>query len=165
MAKSKKQSRQSGRSRAPRRVLYSGVFSAASAGFGFVKVPGDPSIEFFIPRKHVGHALDGDTVEVEQIPDERDFQFSKRKSGPVGRIVSVTDRNREFVVGRLETLHEIRPLDKHLPETIRVNSAPRNAKKGDWVQVRLLDDVGEWSKIEIADGRQGWAQARTFEAI
>jgi ribonuclease R len=137
MAKSKKHSKQS---RAPRRILYSGVFSAAAAGFGFVEVPGDPSLEFFIPRKYTGHALDGDTVEVEQIPDERDFSYSKRKSGPVGRIVAVTARNREFVVGRLDSLHEIRPLDKHLPETIRVNSAPRNARKGDWVQVRLLDD-------------------------
>ena len=137
MAKSKKQSKQS---RTPRRILYSGVFSAAAAGFGFVEVPGDPSIEFFIPRKYTGHALDGDTVEVEQIPDERDVSYSKRKTGPVGRIVSVTARNREFVVGCLDSLHEIRPLDKHLPETIRVNSAPRNAKKGDWVQVRLLDD-------------------------
>ena len=138
MAKSKKQSRQS---RAPRRVLYSGVFSAASAGFGFVNVPGDPSIEFFIPRKYTGHALDGDTVEIEQIPDERDTTYSKRKTGPVGRIVAVTGRNREFVVGRLDSLHEIRPLDKHLPETIRVNSAPRNAKKGDWVQGDVAHDL------------------------
>ena len=137
MAKSKKQIRQP---RVQRRVLYNGVFSVASAGFGFVKVPGDPSIEFFIPRKYTGHALDGDAVEVEQIPDERDATYSKRKTGPVGRIVAVTGRNREFVVGCLDSLHEIRPLDKHLPETIRVNSAPRNAKKGDWVRVRLLDD-------------------------
>ena len=140
MAKSKKQSRQSGRSRAPRRVLYSGVFSAASAGFGFVRTDDDPPLEFFIPRKYTGHALDGDTVEVEQIPDERDFSYSGRESSPVGRVVAVSGRNRKFVVGQLESLHEIRPLDKHLPETIRVNSAPRNAKKGDWVQVRLLDD-------------------------
>ena len=137
MAKSKKHSR---RDREPRRYLYNGVFSAAAAGFGFVKTQDDPPLEFFIPRKYTGHALDGDLVEVEQIPDERDMTYSKRKSGPVGRIVSVTSHNRQFVVGRLETLHEIRPLDKHLPETIRVNSAPRNARKGDWVQVRLLDD-------------------------
>ena len=32
-------------------------------------------------------------------------------------------------------------------------------------KVRLLDNVGEWSKIEIADGRQGWASASTFEII
>ena len=137
MAKSNKHTR---KPRVQRRVLYSGVFSAAAAGFGFVKVSDDPSLEFFIPRQHTGHALDGDTVEVEQIPDERGATYSKRKTGPVGRIVSITGRNREFVVGCLDSLHEIRPLDKHLPETIRVNSAPRNAKKGDWVQVRLLED-------------------------
>ena len=32
-------------------------------------------------------------------------------------------------------------------------------------KVRLLDEVGDWSKVEIADGRQGWAQTRTFEII
>ncbi|MBR1539365.1 MAG: BatD family protein [Bacteroidales bacterium] len=32
-------------------------------------------------------------------------------------------------------------------------------------RLRLLDSVGEWSKIEIADGRQGWAESRTFEII
>ena len=87
MAKSKKHLKQS---RPARRILYNGVFSAAAAGFGFVKTADDPSLEFFIPRKYTGHALDGDLVEVEQIPDERDTTYSKRKSGPVGRIVSVT---------------------------------------------------------------------------
>lgn len=32
-------------------------------------------------------------------------------------------------------------------------------------KVRLLDNVGDWSKIAIADGRQGWAPACTFEVI
>ena len=32
-------------------------------------------------------------------------------------------------------------------------------------KVRLLDDVGDWARIEIADGRQGWAQGSTFEII
>ena len=32
-------------------------------------------------------------------------------------------------------------------------------------KVRLLDSVGDWSKVEIADGRQGWALATTFEII
>ena len=32
-------------------------------------------------------------------------------------------------------------------------------------KVRLLDNVGEFSKIEIADGRQGWALVSTFEII
>ena len=32
-------------------------------------------------------------------------------------------------------------------------------------KVRLLDSVGDWTKVEIADGRQGWASASTFEII
>ena len=32
-------------------------------------------------------------------------------------------------------------------------------------KVRLLDSVGDWTKVEIADGRQGWASAATFEII
>lgn len=32
-------------------------------------------------------------------------------------------------------------------------------------KVTLLDNVGDFSKIEIADGRQGWAPASTFETI
>ncbi len=32
-------------------------------------------------------------------------------------------------------------------------------------KVRLLDNVGDWAKISIADGRQGWAPAGTFEVI
>lgn len=31
--------------------------------------------------------------------------------------------------------------------------------------VRILDNVGEWTKIEIADGRQGWLQATGIEVI
>lgn len=32
-------------------------------------------------------------------------------------------------------------------------------------KIRLLDNVGDWSKVEIADGRQGWASTSTFEVI
>ena len=32
-------------------------------------------------------------------------------------------------------------------------------------KIRLLDNVGDWSRIEIADGRQGWCLAKTYEAI
>ena len=32
-------------------------------------------------------------------------------------------------------------------------------------KVRLLDSVGDWTKLEIADGRQGWASTSTFEVI
>ncbi len=51
-----------------------------------------------------------------------------------------------------------------------VKSSPAEGGKTVFVlhegtKVRLLDDVGDWAKIEIADGRQGWAQGSTFEII
>ncbi len=32
-------------------------------------------------------------------------------------------------------------------------------------KVRILDELGEWSKVEISDGRQGWMRASDVEAI
>ncbi len=32
-------------------------------------------------------------------------------------------------------------------------------------KVRLLDSVGDWTKLEIPDGRQGWASTSTIEVI
>ena len=51
-----------------------------------------------------------------------------------------------------------------------VKSSPAEGGKTVFVlhegtKVRLLDDVGDWARIEIADGRQGWAQGSTFEII
>ena len=51
-----------------------------------------------------------------------------------------------------------------------VKSSPAEGGKTVFVlhegtKVRLLDQVGEWAKVEIADGRQGWAQGSTFEII
>ena len=51
-----------------------------------------------------------------------------------------------------------------------VKSSPADGGKTVFVlhegtKIRLLDNVGDWSKIEIADGRQGWASVQTFEAI
>ena len=32
-------------------------------------------------------------------------------------------------------------------------------------KVKLLDSVGDWTRIEIADGRQGWLSTSTIENI
>ena len=32
-------------------------------------------------------------------------------------------------------------------------------------ELKLIDTVGEWCNIEIADGRQGWVEARGIEVI
>ena len=51
-----------------------------------------------------------------------------------------------------------------------VKSSPAEGGKTVFVlhegtKVRLLDNVGDFAKIEIADGRQGWASTSTFEVI
>jgi len=51
-----------------------------------------------------------------------------------------------------------------------VKSSPADGGKTVFVlhegtKVRLLDNVGDFAKIEIADGRQGWASTSTFEVI
>ena len=51
-----------------------------------------------------------------------------------------------------------------------VKSSPADGGKTVFVlhegtKVRLLDSVGDWTKLEIADGRQGWASTFTFEVI
>ena len=32
-------------------------------------------------------------------------------------------------------------------------------------KVRIIDKVGEWSNIELADGRQGWMLSQDMEVI
>ena len=51
-----------------------------------------------------------------------------------------------------------------------VKSSPADGGKTVFVlhegtKVRLLDSVGDWTKLEIPDGRQGWASTSTIEVI
>lgn len=51
-----------------------------------------------------------------------------------------------------------------------VKSSPADNGKSIFVlhegtSVRILDNVGEWTKVEIADGRQGWLQTSAVEVI
>ena len=32
-------------------------------------------------------------------------------------------------------------------------------------RLRVLDNVGDWSNIELSDGRQGWLKSSSFELI
>ena len=32
-------------------------------------------------------------------------------------------------------------------------------------KVEILESVGQWSKVELSDGRQGWMESKDFEAI
>ena len=52
-----------------------------------------------------------------------------------------------------------------------VKSSPSDASAKDLfilhegTRVRILDNVGDYTQIEIADGRQGWIPAREIEVI
>lgn len=148
--------------------MFAGVFHAASGGFGFV-TDSRTGEECFIPRKYVGNALDGDSVECEEIFEERDFQSTRRPQSPIARVKTIIQRARETIVGRLESRSAVTPLDRRLPETIRINESPRNARKGDWVRLRLLNDGGRHTEkmrgvVEESFGASGTV-AGDMEAI
>lgn len=125
-------------------VKGTGTFSAANDGFGFVKDE-ERGVEYFVPRKYVGNAIDGDRVSYAMVHERESFGrggFRGGHTAPVVKVVDVLEHTREFIVGRLDTPHTMTPLNRHLPETIRLNSVPREAKRGDWVKARLLPDGG-----------------------
>ncbi len=72
----------------------------------------------------------------------------------------------------LQQKHAITRQDSAIVTTpvCSVKSSPAEGGKTVFVlhegtKVRILDNVGDFAKVEIADGRQGWAQTSTFEVI
>ncbi len=121
--------------------MFRGTFSAAAAGFGFFLPDDDTGKEFFVPPTGIGSALDGDYVEAQVFyPDRHGRVFGRLAKGPVAYIQSVIERGRKSIVARMDSRHTAQPLDRHLPESIAVNSVPRGTKVGEWVKLRLLSD-------------------------
>ena len=72
----------------------------------------------------------------------------------------------------LQQKHAITRQDSAIVTTpvCSVKSSPAEGGKTVFVlhegtKVRILDNVGDFAKVEIADGRQGWASTSTFEVI
>lgn len=72
----------------------------------------------------------------------------------------------------LQQKHAITRQDSAIVTTpvCSVKSSPAEGGKTVFVlhegtKVRILDNVGDFAKVEIADGRQGWAPTSTFEVI
>ena len=119
--------------------MFRGTFSAAAAGFGFFLPENGEEKECFVPPVGVGPALDGDTVEAQVFyPDRNGRIFGHLSKGPVAYIKAVLERGRKTIAARLDSRHSAQPMDRHLPDTIAVNSVPRGTKTGEWVQLRLL---------------------------
>jgi ribonuclease R len=101
------------------RSVVTGTLIAHRDGYGFVvpreKTP-DAQSDIFIPPTQMGSAMNGDKVEVE---------ITLRKSGgrAEGRIVHVTSRGRETIVGQLRYDGEVFfvvPADEKLPQKIHI---------------------------------------------
>lgn len=135
-----------------------GSFSSSQAGFGFVKTA--DSNEIFIPPKYVKDAINGDTVEVKLVQED----YDREGRDPIGKVVSILQRGRQFIVAELESSHEARPMDKRLPSSIPVNSVPKGVKKGQWVKLRLLNDGKKHTEKLRGTVEESFGKAGTVDA-
>jgi len=115
-----------------------GKITITPQGFGFVTPinakPEDKDI--FIPAKHVNSAFDRDMVKVKIIGKDK---YASDK-GPVGIVCEVIERYRPGIVGELISGRNglaLRPLNRRIPDNIRVVGSTKGAVKGDWVKANL----------------------------
>lgn len=125
-----------------RKELIRGTITLTSGGLGFVTPQGvveaDEKVQdIFIPPQFINSAMDGDVVEVELLP-ERDIIPTSSDRGPAGRVRNIIDRARDTVVGELLSGHKVRALNRRIGEEIKVSGSLNGAKRGEWVEVKLL---------------------------
>lgn len=107
-------------------------------GFGFVKLADakEDDKDIFIPAKHVNSAMDGDTVKIKIF--EKDKSTSEK--GPSGIIYEIIERFRPGIVGELISGKgglALRPLNRRIPDNIKVVGSTKGAVKGDWVKANI----------------------------
>lgn len=131
-------------------LKYTGVFQAASGGFGFVRVEGYEE-DFYIPRDCTKTAMHGDTVEIKVIHGARG-----RRRSVEAEITRIVERGTENVVGTFRwgmkgrrSLEDtaaygfVIPDNKHFTEDIFVSrERSKGAKDGDKVVVRITEYGG-----------------------
>ncbi|WP_432822784.1 ribonuclease R [Trichloromonas sp.] len=84
-----------GRYSLPRQVnLVVGKVSIHRDGYGFVSAP-EARQDIFVPARHLGEVMDGDTVAVR-------VERGGRSGKPEGRVVRIVERSHRQVVGRYE---------------------------------------------------------------
>lgn len=121
----------------PSEQIITARFSAANGGFGFAMPVDDAEkknfpADIFIPAKFTANAIDGDIVQVKVVRDTADGRFS-------GIVTAITERTRKTIIAQLNSRRTARPMDRHLPEEVKVNQLPKSAEIGDLVKLRLLD--------------------------
>ncbi len=113
-----------------------GMLTVTPGGFGFV-TPHESAPDIFIPPRFLGTAMHGDEVAVE-ILKERPWDRDSGK-GPAGKIVEIITQTRRTLVGELIAGRKVRPLSRKLPFDIQISGSLLGAKRGEWVEVNLLD--------------------------
>lgn len=115
-----------------------GFVSVNPAGFGFVKPINSEQIngDVFIPPRYMNSVLDGDKVNVKLNKPSKKF----RNKGPSGKITKIIERGRKNIVGELLAGHKVRPLNKKVPDDIKiVGKSSVSAERGDWIEVELTN--------------------------
>lgn len=122
-------------------VVVSGTIKITPQGYGFVKPdPGEePQADIFIPPKYTMSAMSGDTVEVEFLPELPDYASDK---GPAGKVVAIVRRARTAIIGEIIENHRVRPINPDLHGEIDISGSAHGARRGEWVEVKLVDSVG-----------------------
>ena len=125
-----------------KKELIRGKISLTASGLGFVTpLDADPDAEkaqdIFIPPQFINSAMNDDIVEVEILPDRDKFPTSADR-GPAGRVQNIIDRARDTVVGEIIAGHKVRALNKRISEEIQISGSLNGAKRGEWVEVKLL---------------------------
>lgn len=134
--------------------VVTGKITITPQGFGFVTVIGakPEDKDIFIPAKHINSAFDRDTVKVKIIEKDK---YSSEK-GPVGIVCDVIGRYRPGIVGELISKREglaLRPLNRRIPDNIRVVGSTKGAIKGDWVKANLIykNDINSKHSVTVCE--------------
>lgn len=119
-----------------------GIIAISGSGFGFVKSESETAQpDIFIPPKMLGTAMDGDEVKIEILPEREKFKDTDPSHGPAGKVVAVLKRAHETLVGELIGSHTVRPMSRHIQEEIELTGGRHGAKRGDWVEIKLLHNA------------------------
>lgn len=120
------------------KLLAVGRITLTPHGFGFVKLidAKETDKDIFIPAKHINSAMDGDTVKIKILEEDK----RSEGKGPCGIVYEITERFRPGIVGELISGKHglsLRPLNRRIPENIRVIGSAKGAVKGDWVKADI----------------------------
>ncbi len=122
-----------------------GVFSKSSQGYGFVDI-GSGKDDIFIPKSRQLNASSGDRVEVELSRS----QHTRRQKG---RVVKIIERNCKQFLARLVRGKRVSlaiPINQKSglpPVVILPDHDSEEAKSGDIIEARLLDDYSESKEL------------------